>query len=521
MCYRLSNFCCFLQKIFFRLCSGLPAVVQVLGGLLCFATAPVVADDWVEYRSEHFIVFTDSPADDARQYLHHAEQFRQVLSRFMPLHDSISLKLVLYSNNSMFRSLVNQDLAGVLLPPSDDEQFMLLDATKEQRLQNAGLYHLYTQYQLQDSGADYPYWFRMALVELLSATRLEEGNALVGVTNQMTRGTASQLIAINALLQLHRASHTNEQRHHLWALGHFLLLGKLAGATDYTAATVKYLRMRREGESDDTAFVTAFGKSPEAMSSELNAYIHSSALKAAVVPLQPYDGEVAIRVLPDPEVQLLLGRIALLANQPELAVQHLQKIPQGADGFLPSQQLLKSAALVIQGRKNALNNAAQPGKNAEQQRVLSSRITELEQQLKQKPQDVSLLAELAGHYKQLAVLAKDASQHQKRMQQAINYAEQSLQLKPAQQDMHSLLYVSYKSIGKREKAFVHLEAMQQMEPENIMLKLSVGRFLFNDRKYQQALPYLKAAENYAGCKALCQQDLADKLQKIQQKTAKP
>ena len=63
--------------------------------------------------------------------------------------------------------------------------------------------------------------------------------------------------------------------------------------------------------------------------------------------------------------------------------------------------------------------------------------------------------------------------------------------------------------------------MQQMEPENIMLKLSVGRFLFNDRKYQQALPYLKAAENYAGCKALCQQDLADKLQKIQQKRQSP
>lgn len=237
----------------------------------------------------------------------------------------------MYNNSSSFRRLVGKELSGILLPSGND-QLLLFTAEKDKWLKDTTdreliLYQLYTQYHLQRTKLGYPVWFRATLAALLSSTRLEDNQALVGLINHGLRWRETPVISISSLLQTNSKLHTVAQNRNLWTFGHFLLLGRLSGATDYSAALVQYLSLLDDNQPGEAAFATAFGKTPEALEPELNTYIRRKDLKAAVIPLQSYS-DIEVRQVPENEIRLLSGRIALSVNRPEIAAEQLNAIPE-------------------------------------------------------------------------------------------------------------------------------------------------------------------------------------------------
>lgn len=498
----------------------------VVGVFLLLAMSSANSSSWTEYRSEHFMLYTDASDEKARQYLQNAEQFRQVVNRFAPLKMAPPLHIVMYNSNSSFRRLIGLHSIGLLLPVND-QSMLLFTAEKDKWLQDDTareeiIYSLYTLHHLQETRASYPYWFRAMLAELLATARLENNRALVGVTNTRIRWQEAPVIAIAPLLQLTAKSRTAILDHQLWGFGHFLLLGQLAGATNYSAELSQYLTLLADEQPAEQAFVTAFGKTPAALEPELNTYIRRKDLKAAVIPLQPYSGDIATRQIPAAEAKLLQGRIALKLERADIAAEQLKGIAENTTEFAQLQQSIQQAehlaAELAQWQQKAVKTPQQLAEQADQQQQLAATIAELEQQLKQQPKNASLLAELAQHYMQLNRYSKDSKQHNSVVKKAINYAEKSLKLQPGQQEMHLLLRIAYNGTGNRKKSFEHLYMLHQMNPENLTIKQTVGQFLFNERKYEQALPYLQNPEQNPGCTAACQQDIAKKLETIRQYT---
>lgn len=313
----------------------------IIGVILLLSMPSANSSGWVEYQSQHFILYSDAKPSQAKQYLSHAEQFRQVVSRFSQVSPNAKLQLVMYNSNAQFRSLVEERVSGKLLIGflifTANKDKWQMDAVPREQLIN----YLYTQYHLQRSNAYYPFWFRAMLAELLSVTKIKDSQAIIGAYNQLYSWNDIKLTDIATLIKLrHTGDLTTEINQSLWFFGHFLLLGELAGGPGYVTQLVNFLELSKAKQNTETIFADAFGKTPQVMDVELKAYSKQT-LKGVLLPLQPYVGDITEQALSQDRTYFLLGKIAFLNDSPQLALEYLQKIPASAAEYKLAQHYMQ------------------------------------------------------------------------------------------------------------------------------------------------------------------------------------
>ena len=283
--------------------------------VLVFATVRGAAGSplhrWVEARSTHFVVLTDSSERDARQVASQFERMHLVFHTLFPTKGDDSdppiVVLALRDRRGM-EALEPQaylgggkvDLTGFFVrAPEKNYILVRLDAKREHAF--ATVYHEYTHYMLRKA-AWLPLWLNEGLAQFYENTDIDDKTAWLGQANmeRLQYLNHNDLLPVAALLRIDSRSpyYHDEQMGSVfyaesWALTHYLIVSdRLAG----THRIHDYAQMLARGEDPVTAARQAFGNLDN-LQAGLDAYLMQRRFMYFMVPatLPANDAKFTVR----------------------------------------------------------------------------------------------------------------------------------------------------------------------------------------------------------------------------------
>jgi tetratricopeptide (TPR) repeat protein len=239
------------------------------------ASARDSVDHWVELRSQHFVVLTDSNERQARRIASQFERMRAVFQLLMPAaSDSTGSPIVVLAvkDKKGFQSLEPEaylakgqlDLAGYFLRAPDKNYIIArLDAQGDHPF--ATVYHEYTHYMVRNTSEWIPLWMNEGLAEFYQNTELRDKDVLLGEANvdDIMYLRQNRLLPLTTLLKVDQSSpyYHDEQKGSVfyaesWALMHYI---EISDAQKHTAHLEDYARLLMKKEDPVTAAQHVFG----------------------------------------------------------------------------------------------------------------------------------------------------------------------------------------------------------------------------------------------------------------------
>src|ERR1035438_7308157 len=248
----------------------IPIVMTVAAG----ASHGATSSQWVEARSTHFVVLTDSNERDARRLASQFERMHLVFHTLFPTRGDDSdppiMVLAVKERKGMealepeaYLGKGKVDLSGLFVRAPDKNYILVrLDARGEHAFST--VYHEYTHYMLRK--AEWlPLWLNEGLAQFYENTDIDEKNAWLGQANveRLRYLNRNDMLPIATLLAIDSNSpyYHDEQKGAVfysesWALTHYLVVSdRLQG----THRMHDYAQLLAQGEDAVTAAQHAFG----------------------------------------------------------------------------------------------------------------------------------------------------------------------------------------------------------------------------------------------------------------------
>jgi len=245
--------------------------------LFCTTIAALASDSpdhWLEVRSPHFTVLTNSNEKQARRIAVQLEQMRSVFYQFIPnaTGDASSPIVVLaMKDKKSFQALEPEayltkgqlDLAGLFMH-SPDRNYILLRLDSEGEHPFAAVYHEYTHFIVSKS-TWLPLWLNEGLAEFYQNTDINDKDVTLGQPSpdDILYLRQNRLIPLPVLLQVDHSSpyYHEEQKGSVfyaesWALTHYLMV---TDRQNNTHRLTDYAQLLVKGENSVTAAQHAFG----------------------------------------------------------------------------------------------------------------------------------------------------------------------------------------------------------------------------------------------------------------------
>jgi tetratricopeptide (TPR) repeat protein len=268
-------------------------MLKKLGWLsvLCICAQALARDaspSWVEVRSAHFTVLTDSSEKRGRQLLDQFERMRWVFQTLFPKAnvDPVSpIVVVAVKDRKDFQGLEPEaylakgqlDLAGYFLTAPDKNYIaMRLDAEGDHPF--ATVYHEYTHLQLGKAIEWLPLWLNEGLAEFFQNTDIHDKDVKLGEpsTDDILYLRQNRLIPLVTLLKVDVDSpyYHEEQKGSVfyaesWALTHYL---EVTDRKNNTHRLHDYTELMSQHQDSVVAAEKAFGDLKQ-LEKELNYYI--------------------------------------------------------------------------------------------------------------------------------------------------------------------------------------------------------------------------------------------------------
>ena len=220
--------------------------------------ARAATENWVEVRSPHFVVLTNSNEKQARHVADQLERVRSVFHILLPkanVDPSSPIVVVALKDKKGFQALEPEaylgkgrlDLAGYFLH-APDKNYVLLRLDVEGEHPFATVYHEYTHLLLENSGVWLPLWLNEGLAEFFQNTEIHDKDAQIGEPSQddILYLRQNRLVPLTTLLQVdvnspyyHEENKGSVFYAESWALTDFLEMTDRAAhtqrLTDYVA----------------------------------------------------------------------------------------------------------------------------------------------------------------------------------------------------------------------------------------------------------------------------------------------
>lgn len=275
----------------------LPAIM--LKQLIClsvlfaavFSSANATAPPWVEVRSQHFTVVTDSNEKQARHILDQFERMRWLFHTLFPkFNGDPTTPVVIFAakNGKSFQSLepaaylaAGQLKLGGLFMRAPDKNYVLLRLDAEEEHPFATVYHEYTHMQFGGAADWIPLWLNEGFAEFIQNTDIRDKDVLIGEASRddILYLRENKLIPLSVLLKVDTKSpyYHEEQKGSVfyaesWALTHYLFIADRQNRTNKVG---DYLALVSHNEDPVTAAEKSFGDLKK-LQSALEDYINRS-----------------------------------------------------------------------------------------------------------------------------------------------------------------------------------------------------------------------------------------------------
>jgi tetratricopeptide (TPR) repeat protein len=390
---------------------------------------------WRLTQSEHFQVYAQSNDQRAGAILIWFEQllafFEQQGGSRTP---SAPVRVIVFASEQEYQPFRLSTNATAYYVGAHSQDYIVIGTDDPAKFNLAA--HEYAHLMLRNSGLQLPLWMREGLAEFFATLRItghatELGGALPGRIRTLQRQTWIPMVD---LLSLSDESQKRQERDaadlfysQSWALTQMLLL-----SPDYAPGFQKFLGLLGSGMPGLEAFQTAYAKSTNAVTRDLQAFVGHNAPPAiqlpevtlASVPMQVFDIAPAAS-------RLLLAQLLLAAGEFDRAKALLSPLDDSAE--------VSAARGMI-----ALHEGDSDGARRAWKRSIDQGITD---------------ATLCYHY---AILADQAGLPAADIRPAL---ERSIALQPDFDDAHYQLALLEKNAGNYDAAVREFHAMRTVSAE--------------------------------------------------------
>jgi len=211
--------------------------------LVAMASARDKVEDWLELRSQHFIVVSNASEKQTRNVADQLERMRAVFQKLFPRLESGSgapITVIAVKNEKDFRSLEPESylskgqlqLAGLFLRAGDSNFILLrLDAGGEHPY--ATVYHEYTHFLTGKAMEWMPLWLVEGMAEFYQNTQIGDKETVLGQPSaeNILLLRQNRLLPLPTLLQVDRTSpyYHEENKGSIfyaesWLLTHYLMM---------------------------------------------------------------------------------------------------------------------------------------------------------------------------------------------------------------------------------------------------------------------------------------------------------
>ena len=317
------------------------AVILVLfAGATASAAAP---EHWIELRSQHFVVLTDSNEKDARRIASQFERMRAVFHTLLPkaTADSGKITVLALKDKKSFAALEpapylakgQLNLAGLFLRSTDKSYILVqLDIDPRQEHPYATVYHEYTH--LLNSNSEWlPLWLNEGLAEFYQNTDINEKDVHLG------QGSADDILYLrqNRLLPLATLFTVDQKSPYYhdeekgsvfyaesWALTHLLIVNDRKNNTHLLH---DYFVNLTHGQDSLTAAQAAFGDLKK-LQQQLDSYVSQFSFSMFEMKLAfPIDeSSFKIRPLPLADADAVRADVLVRVNRQDEALALLQSV---------------------------------------------------------------------------------------------------------------------------------------------------------------------------------------------------
>ncbi len=467
-------------------------MLRHLAGLfLMFAAITVsassTADRWIEVRSPHFTVLTNSNEKNARHIANQLEQMRSVFHTIFPTSaddNDTPITVFALKDKKSFQTLEpaaylakgQLDLAGLFLRSSEKNYILLrLDAQGEHPF--AIVYHEYTHYMLRKSDAWLPLWLNEGLAEFYQNTDIEGKDVRLGQPSatDIYFLRDNRLLPVTTLLQVDRSSpyYHEEQKGTIfyaesWALTHYLVLSDSENKTHHLQ---EYAHLLVEGQDSVSAAQTAFGDLKK-LDRALSSYVQQSSFKLYKINYSSSTDESSFHAEPVSSTDVDALRADVLVD---------------ADRKQDAQTLL--AAVLQQDPKNALAH--------ETMGLLEFRAGNFPSAKKWFGEAVQLnsTSYLAHYYYAVLSLRAGDRTEDAAVESSLRTA---IKLNPNFAPSYDALAMFYATRHEKlDEAYMLELSAVTLEPENLNYRMNSASVLTDNQKFSSALAVLNVAAHMA------------------------
>jgi Tfp pilus assembly protein PilF len=284
--------------------------------------------NWVEVRSPHFVVLTDSSEKQGRRI---ADQFERVRSVFHVLFPKANVDpaspivVIALKDKKGFQALEPEaylgkgrlDLAGLFLR-TPDKNYILLRLDVEGEHPFATVYHEYTHLLIGKAGEWLPLWLNEGLAEFFQNTEIHDKNAQVGEpsSDDILYLRQNRLLPLTTLLKVDVNSpyYHEEQKGSVfyaesWALTHYL---EMTDRIQQTHRLSDYAQLVSQNHDSVASAQQVFGDL-NVLQKTLDSYVSRSSFKyfTLATATDVDDAAFKVRALKPPEANAV--RADLLA----------------------------------------------------------------------------------------------------------------------------------------------------------------------------------------------------------------
>jgi tetratricopeptide (TPR) repeat protein len=271
--------------------------IAAVAAAVCLHAA-AATDQWVEIRSPHFTVATDT---NEKQGRHIADQFERMRWVFQTLFPKVNVDppepivVVAAKNEKVFNAIEpaaflakGQMKLGGLFIHTEEKNYILLQLDAEYEHPFASVYHEYTHVQFAPAEAWLPLWLNEGMAEFMQNTEIHNKDVELGQpsVDDLLYLRQNRLIPLDVLFKVDASSpyYHEENKGSIfyaesWALTHYLMV---TDREKNTQMLHTYAELVSHNEDPVTAGEKAFGDLKK-FQSTLESYIRSANYKQFVL----------------------------------------------------------------------------------------------------------------------------------------------------------------------------------------------------------------------------------------------
>ncbi len=428
-------------------------------GFISFAHAKL--ENWNEYKSQNFTLYSDLDKSDVEKALTDFEIFRTTLFEVLNLDKSrtfVPVEVYAFKDYKDY-DLVKpgRNVAGFFTPTTRGP-IMVVGPGRLSDLDLNTLYHEYLHYLVRtNSSFRYPGWFDEGIAELYSSVEYNDEIVIIGNPSRLKPRTQTKLLDLETLLTINRSTLTGGKltgRYYAtaWLFTHFLRFSGDNGFDDYNASLNQFLILYNQGIKPLEAYKQSFAVSLDEMQKKLRRYRRKLRLSALSMTKPEINLDYQSQAMEQGQLYANLSSLAFSVGQQETSTKLLQQ----AMKLNNAKALSVNAFLLVREDKT------------------EEAIALLDELVRRKNLSAEALLNIGQAYKELSERLSERQEEMRRL--ATYYLERS---KKSGSYSQTLVFLAdlYWQAGEKEKAAEEIIGAVSLLPSSTYFNLIAGSYM--------------------------------------------